>query len=94
MANAPTTIADMFAAEEKVTVKYSEFYRIIENACSQAAALMYIKNAVMAGVPNEDIQSMLDGQKHWDDLDISNRVQLRKPIDGTLEETEDDNGES
>lgn len=94
MANAPTTIADMFAAEEKVTVKYSEFYRIIENACSQTAALMYIKNAVMAGVPNEYIRSMLDGQKHWDDLDISNIMTLGKPIYGTLDETEDDNGES
>ena len=94
MTNATTTIADMFTGEEKVTVKYSEFYRIVENACSQAAALMYIKNAVMAGVPNAYIQSMLDGQKHWDDLDISNVMQLGKPIYGTLDETEEDNGNS
>lgn len=94
MANAPTTIADMFAAEEKVTVKYSEFYRIIENACSQAAALTYIKNAVMAGVPNEYIQSMLDGQKHWEENDILGIMHNGKPIYGTLEETEEDNGNS
>lgn len=88
------TIADMFNPEDRVSVTYTDFYRIIENSCSQAAALMYIKNAVQAGVPNEYIQSMLDGQKHWQELDISNVMSLGKPIYGTLEETEDDNGDS
>lgn len=89
------SLADAFGPEDRVSVKFSDFYSIVENACSQAAALMYIKNAIMAGVPNEYIQSMLDGQKHWRDLnDISNLVQFGKPIYGTLNETEDDNGES
>lgn len=64
-----TTLADAFNPEDRVSVKYSDFYRIIENSCSQAAALMYIKNAIMAGVPNCYIRSMLDGQKHWEDID-------------------------
>ena len=84
-----TTIADAFNPEDRVSVKYSDFYRIIESSCSQAAALMYIKNAVMAGVPNEYIQSMLDGQKHWRELDVSNLVSY-----GNLEVTEDENGKS
>lgn len=88
------TIADMFSPEDRVSVTYTDFYRIIENSCSQAAALMYIKNAVQAGVPNTYIQSMLDGQKHWDDLDVMTTCKIQGPFYGTLNETEEDNGNS
>lgn len=84
------SIADAFNPEDRVTVKYSDFYRIIENSCSQAAALMYIKNAVEAGVPNNYILSMLDGQKHWDVYSI-----LNGPFYGQLDdETEENDGNS
>ena len=83
------TLADAFNPEDRVSVKYSDFYRIIENSCSQAAALIYIKNAVMAGVPNCYIRSMLDGQKHWEQTELSELMVM-----GTLDETEDNNGES
>ena len=92
------TIADVFSPEDRVTVTYSDFYRIIENSCSQAAALMYIKNAIDAGVPNNYIRSMLDGQKHWDELYTSspdlNSLHYDGPYYGTMEETEELNGNS
>ena len=84
------SIADAFNPEDRVTVKYSDFYRIIENSCSQAAALMYIKNAVEAGVPNNYIRSMLDGQKHWEVYSA-----LDGPFYGKLDdETEENDGNS
>ena len=86
------TIADAFNPEDRVSVKYSDFYRIVENSCSQAAALMYIKNAIEAGVPNNYIRSMLDGQKHWDDLYTT--LRSSEPYYGTMEETEELNGNS
>ncbi len=86
------TLADAFNPEDRVTVKYSDFYRIIENSCSQAAALMYIKNAIEAGVPNNYIRSMLDGQKHWDELYTT--LHSDGPYYGTMEETEELNGNS
>ena len=93
------SLADAFNPEDRVSVKYSDFYRIIENSCSQAAALMYIKNAVMAGVPNCYIRSMLDGQKHWEETDISDYLTLGERdnmnrIESYLQNTEDNNGEN
>lgn len=72
--------------EPYVEVKLSYVQGLIESAVSQAAALMYVKNALNAGVPNDYILSMLDGQKHWRDLaDITELMTMKK---------EEDNGNS
>ena len=79
--------------EPFVEVKLSYVQGLIESAVSQAAALLYVKNALNAGVPNDYILSMLDGQKHWRDFDDISKI-MQGPFYGNLSEMEENDGNS
>lgn len=51
-------LVDSFAAEDRVEVKYSDFYELVRAEAERAL----LKNAVFAGVPREQILKMLSGQ--------------------------------
>lgn len=51
-------LVDSFAAEDRVEVKYSDFYKLVRAEAERAL----LKNAVFAGVPREQILKMLSGQ--------------------------------
>jgi len=51
-------LADAFGAEDRVDVKYSDFYTLVKG-CTQRDFLI---NAVKAKVPHEYIESMMTGE--------------------------------
>ena len=51
-------LVDSFVAEDRVEVKYSDFYKLVRAEAEKAL----LKNAVFAGVPREQILKMLSGQ--------------------------------
>ena len=51
-------LVDSFAAEDRVEVKYSDFYKLVRAEAERAL----LENAVFAGVPREQILKMLSGQ--------------------------------
>ena len=50
-------LVDAFSAEEKFTMKFSEFYAIVR----EAAKNEFITNAVFCDVPHEYIKKMITG---------------------------------
>lgn len=65
-------LADAFGAEDRVSVKFSDFYRMLQTAAEADAKLHYIQNAIDAEVPNCYIYGMLTGQKREDDYLLKN----------------------
>lgn len=63
-------LADAFGTEDRVSVPFSSFYRMMETAAKAEAKAQYIENAVKANVPNHHIQSMLDGEMHCPPEDL------------------------
>ena len=53
-----------FNPEDRVEVKFSDFYTLMQAAAEAQANLHYIENAVKANVPNAYIQSMMDGKPY------------------------------
>ena len=51
-------LVDSLAAEDRVEVKYSDFYKLVRAEAERAL----LKNAVHAGVPREQILKMMSGQ--------------------------------
>ncbi len=66
---ASTTLADAFGPEDRVQVKFSDFYSLMKRTAEAEAGFKYIENAVKANVPNIYIQSMLDGVERNPDLE-------------------------
>ena len=66
---ASTTLADAFAPEDRVQVKFSDFYAMMKRTAEAEAGFKYMENAVKANVPNAYIQSMLDGVDRNPDLE-------------------------
>ena len=66
---ASTTLADAFGPEDRVQVKFSDFYSLMKRTAEAEAGFKYIENAVKANVPNMYIQSMLDGIERNPDLE-------------------------
>ena len=86
---ASTTLADAFAPEDRVQVKFSDFYAMMKRTAEAEAGFKYMENAVKANVPNAYIQSMLDGvDRNPDDLTI--RGTLSGLFYGGLEEDKHD----
>lgn len=56
-------LADVFSAEDRVQVKYSDFFEIIR----EAAAAELLINAVKTNVPHEYILNMVTGEKIKDE---------------------------
>lgn len=52
-------LADAFAAEDRVDVKFSDFYNLIKG-CTQRDLLM---NAIKTKVPYEYIENMMTGKE-------------------------------
>lgn len=52
-------LADAFGAEDRVNVKFSDFY----NMMKQCATEELIENAVNCNVPHEYIREMITGKK-------------------------------
>lgn len=63
-------LVDSFAAEDRVEVKYSDFYKLVRAEAERAL----LKNAVFAGVPREQILKMLSGQN--DELEEYRKTRL------------------
>lgn len=57
-------LADAFGAEDRVEVKFSDFYNMMKAASDAASEMKYVKNALETGIPANYIQSMLDGKSH------------------------------
>lgn len=57
-------LADAFGAEDRVEVKFSDFYSMMKAASDATSEMKYVKNALEAGVPANYIRSMLDGKPH------------------------------
>lgn len=57
-------LADTFGAEDRVEVKFSDFYNMMKVASDAASEMKYVKNALETGVPANYIRSMLDGKLH------------------------------
>lgn len=51
-------MVDAFGAEDRVAVKFSDFYTLVR----QAASAELIQNAVKCRVPHQNIWSMLTGE--------------------------------
>lgn len=66
---ASTTLADAFGPEDRVQVKFSDFYSLMKRTAEAEAGFKYVENAVKANVPNMYIQSMLDGVERNPDLE-------------------------
>ena len=66
---ASTTLADAFGPEDRVQVKFSDFYSLMKRTAEAEAGFKCIENAVKANVPNMYIQSMLDGVERNPDLE-------------------------
>ena len=74
------------AEDKTIAITFSELRSLIKSACE----LEHVKNALKAGVPNNYILSMLDGQKHWEIYSA-----LNGPFYGQLDdETEENDGNS
>lgn len=52
-------LADAFSAEDRVEVKFSDFYNLMKG-CTQRYLLM---NAVKTKIPHEYIESMMTGKE-------------------------------
>ena len=57
-------LADAFGAEDRVEVKFSDFYNMMKAASDAISEMKYVKNALEAGVPANYIRSMLDGKPY------------------------------
>ena len=57
-------LADAFGAEDRVEVKFSDFYNMMQAASDATSEMKYVKNALEAGVPANYIRSILDGKPH------------------------------
>lgn len=51
-------LVDSFSAEDRVEVKYSDFYRMVK----AEAELQFLRNAVVAEVPYEEVLKMMTGR--------------------------------
>lgn len=80
---ASTTLADAFGPEDRVQVKFSDFYSLMKRTAEAEAGFKYIENAVKANVPNMYIQSMLDGVDRNPDLE---NFVIRGDLSGPAEE--------
>lgn len=61
-------LADAFGAEDRVEVKFSDFYNMMKAASDATSEMKYVKNALEAGVPANYIRSMLDGKPYPNDI--------------------------
>ena len=55
-------VMDAFNPEDRVEMKFSDFYRLMESAANARAKLRYIENAVNTNVPNQYIIGMMYGK--------------------------------
>ena len=55
-------LADMFTAEDRVSVKFSDFYNMMQAAATAEAEVKLLKNAVSSDVPHSYIRCMLTGK--------------------------------
>ena len=51
-------LADAFNAEDRIEVKYSDFYRMVK----AEAEVQFLRNAVIAEVPYEEVLKMMTGK--------------------------------
>ena len=63
-------LVDSLAAEDRIEVKYSDFYRLVRAEAERAL----LKNAVHAGIPREQILKMMSGQN--DELEEYRKTEL------------------
>lgn len=57
-------IMDAFNPEDRVSVTFSTFYKLMKEASDASSKMQYIENALNAGVPEHYILGMLDGKTH------------------------------
>ena len=54
-------LIDALNAEDRIEVKFSTLYSLMNSSAEANSELKYIENALTAGVPNNYILSMIDG---------------------------------